>query len=95
MEASEDKTLVRLEDVVSDKLWVRHEIRSTPHEVRFAITTHNPTGRRSETHRAQPCIRLAKFTGADQQGYFAKSCVFLDDKLARMPMRDWATLGGL
>jgi hypothetical protein len=91
VEASEDKTLVRLEDAVNDGLRVRHEIRSTPDEVRFEITAHNPTDRRSEAHWAQPCIRLAKFTGADQQGYLAKSFVFLDGQLARMPTRDWAT----
>ena len=91
VEAAADKTLLRLEDSVSDGLRVSHEIRSTPDEVRFEITAHNPTARRSEAHWAQPCIRLAKFTGADQQTYLAKSFVFLDGRLARMPTRDWAT----
>lgn len=91
VEAAADKTLLRLEDSVSDGLRVTHEIRSTPDEVRFEITAHNPTPRRSEAHWAQPCIRLAKFTGADQQTYLAKSFVFLDGRLARMPTRDWAT----
>jgi len=91
VEARDDKTLIRLEDAVSDGLRVTHEIRSTPDEVRFEITAHNPTTRRSEAHWAQPCIRLAKFTGADQQSYLAKSFVFLDGQLARMPTRDWAT----
>lgn len=91
VEASDDKTFVRLEDTVSDGLRVHHEIRSTPDEVRFEITAHNPTDRRSEAHWAQPCIRLARFTGGDQQTYLARSFVFLDGRLARMPTRDWAT----
>lgn len=91
VEANDDKTLVRLEDTVSDGLRVNHEIRSTPDEVRFEITAHNPTARRSEAHWAQPCIRLARFTGGDQQTYLAKSFVFLDGRLARMPTRHWAT----
>jgi len=91
VEASDDKTLVRLEDTVRDGLRVNHEIRSTPDEVRFEITAHNPTARRSEAHWAQPCIRLARFTGGDQQTYLAKSFVFLDGRLTRMPTRHWAT----
>lgn len=91
VEASADKTFLRLEDAVNDGLRVRHDIRSTPDEVRFEITARNPTARRSEVHWAQPCIRLAKFTGADQQAYLAKSFVFLEGRLTRMPTRDWAT----
>jgi hypothetical protein len=70
---------------------VSHVIRSTHDEVRFEITAHNPTGKRSEAHWAQPCIRLAKFTGSDQQTYLAKSFIFLDGQLARFPTHDWAT----
>ncbi len=91
VEASPDGTLLRLRDVVDDGLVVEHEIRSTQDEVRFEITAHNPTQQRSEAHWAQPCIRLAKFTGADQESYLAKSFVFLDGQLTRLPTRDWAT----
>ncbi|MFM8890386.1 MAG: hypothetical protein ACKOTB_01975, partial [Planctomycetia bacterium] len=59
VEAAADKTLLRLEDSVSDGLRVTHDLRSTPDEVRFEITAHHPTPRRSEAHWAQPCIRLA------------------------------------
>ena len=91
VEASADKTLIRLEDVVSDGVRVSHEIRSTSDEVRFEIVAHNPTKKRSETHWAQPCIRLDKFTGANQETYLAKSFVFLEGELARFPTKDWAT----
>lgn len=91
VEASADRTLIRLEDVVSDGVRVSHEIRSTSDEVRFEITAHNPTMKRSEAHWAQPCIRLDKFTGANQETYLAKSFIFLEGKLARFPTKDWAT----
>jgi hypothetical protein len=91
LEASDDGTLVRLRCRVADGLEVTHEIRSRSDEVDFRLTAHNPTDRRSEAHWAQPCIRLDKFTGASQQTYLAKSFVFLDGKLERMPTREWAT----
>jgi hypothetical protein len=91
VEASADGTRIRLEDVVKDGVRVSHEIRSTPDEVQFEITARNPTDKRSEAHWAQPCIRLDKFTGANQDSYLAKSFIFLDGQLERMPTRDWAT----
>lgn len=91
LEASDDGTFLKLRCTVADGLQVTHEIRSTTDEVDFRLTAHNPTDRRSEAHWAQPCIRLDKFTGADQQTYLAKSFIFLDGKLERMPTREWAT----
>ena len=91
VETNAEKTMLRLEDKVNDGLIVSHVIRSTPDEVQFEITAKNPTEKRSEAHWAQPCIRLARFTGGDQQSYLAKSFVFLDGQLARMPTREWAT----
>lgn len=91
LETGADGTLVRLEDTVSDGLRVSHTIRSTSNEVRFEITAHNPADRRSEAHWAQPCIRLARFTGGDQRSYLSRSFVFLDGRLSRLPTRDWAT----
>ena len=91
LEASDDGTLIKLRCIVADGLQVTHEIRSTADEVDFRLSAHNPTNRRSEAHWAQPCIRLDKFTGANQQTYLAKSFIFLDGKLERMPTRDWAT----
>jgi hypothetical protein len=91
VETNAERTLIRLEDVVKDGVRVSHEIRSTPDEVRIEITARNPTDKRSEAHWAQPCIRLDKFTGANQETYLAKSFIFLDGQLERMPTRDWAT----
>lgn len=91
LEASPDGTFLKLQCVVADGLRVTHEIRSQHDEVDFRLTAHNPTDRRSEAHWAQPCIRVDKFTGGDQQSYLAKSFVFLDGQLERMPTRAWAT----
>ena len=91
LEASEDGTFVKLKCVVEDGLEVTHEIRSARDEVDFRIVAHNPTEMRSEAHWAQPCIRLDKFTGANQQTYLGKSFVFLDGELSRMPTKNWAT----
>lgn len=91
VEANSAGTHIRLEDIVKDGVRVTHDIRSTSDEVRIEITARNPTGQRSEAHWAQPCIRLDKFTGANQETYLGKSFIFLDGKLERMPTRDWAT----
>lgn len=91
IEANTNGTLIRLQCTVADGLRVSHEIRSRADEVDFRITAHNPTDKRSEAHWAQPCIRLDKFTGANQETYLAKSFIFLDGKLERLPTRDWAT----
>ncbi len=91
LDASNDGTHLKLRCHVEDGLVVTHEIRSTPDEVEFHIVATNPTNQRSEAHWAQPCIRVDKFTGRDQQTYLSKSFVFLDGELARMPTRNWAT----
>lgn len=91
IEANPDGNLIRLRDNVRDGLIVEHEIRSTSNEVQFKIRATNPTNTRSEAHWAQPCIRLANFTGADQETYLKKSFVFIDGQLQRMPTQAWAT----
>ncbi len=91
LEAADDGTRLKLRCNLRDGVVVDHEIRSKHDEVDFRITAHNPTDTPSLAHWAQPCIRVDRFTGADQQSYLAKSFVFLDDKLELMPTRDWAT----
>jgi hypothetical protein len=91
LEADENGNRIRLRCRVEDGLVVEHEIRSTHDEIDVRMTARNPTGQRSEAVWAQPCIRVDRFTGADQQGYLAQSFIFLDGKLERMPTREWAT----
>ncbi len=91
LEANAAGTLVRLQCKVNDGLIVEHTITSTHDEVRFHLTATNPTNKRSEAVWAQPCVRLADFTGATQKTYLKQSFVFLDGKLETLPTRNWAT----
>ena len=86
-----DGTYLQLRCRVEDGLEVTHEIRSTHDEVDFRLVAVNPTRTRSEAHWAQPCIRVDRFTGGNQQSYLSKCFVFLDGELTRMPTRNWAT----
>ncbi len=90
IEANDSGTLIRLRCALRDGVVVDHTITSSADEVDFQIEAHNPTDEISQAHWAQPCIRLDRFTGADQDSYLAKSFVFLDGTLERMPTRDWA-----
>lgn len=94
---SDDGRKIILRCQVNDGIIVDHEITAGSDEIDFKIAARNPTAKRSETHWAQPCIRVGEFTGAgpdktdDKYAYVSKSFVFLDGELARMPTRDWAT----
>jgi hypothetical protein len=93
---NEDRTRLKLKDTLADGVTVEHTITAKADEVDFRLTAHNPTAVPSEAHWAQPCVRLAAFTGFDPAGrnlddYLGKCFIFLDGRLARMPTRDWAT----
>lgn len=88
--ASDDGKHVELRCTLNDGVTVRHVITAGADEVDFRLTAANPTDKVSEAHWAQPCIRLAKFTGGDQQSYLPKCFIFLDGKLARLPTEPWA-----
>jgi len=94
---SASATEIRLRDTVADGLIVEHTITAKDDEVDFRLVAHNPTGKRSEVHWAQPCVRLSKFLGLDEktasraEDYLPKSFIFLDGKLTRMPTPQWAT----
>lgn len=92
---SEDKKTLKLRCTLKDGVIVDHLITASDEEVTFAITAHNPTDKASQAHWAQPCIRLADFTGYDSKGkdlddYLPKCFIFLDGKLTRMPdIKPW------
>jgi hypothetical protein len=93
---SEDRTVVKLKDSLADGVTVEHTITAKDDEVDFQLTAHNPTALKSEAHWAQPCVRLAAFTGFDPAGknlddYLGKCFIFLDGEPTRMPTREWAT----
>jgi hypothetical protein len=86
---SDDKKTMKLRCTLKDGVVVNHLITAGTDEITFAITARNPTTMPSEAHWAQPCIRLADFTGYDKKtkdldDYLPKCFIFLDGKLTRM-----------
>jgi hypothetical protein len=94
---SDDGRIMRLRDTLADGVIVEHTITAGTDSVDFQLTAHNPTGKPSEAHWAQPCVRVSTFTGHDEKtasnatDYLSKCFIFLDGKLTRMPTPDWAT----
>lgn len=92
---SADKKTLKLRCTLKDGVIVDHLITASDDEVTFAITAHNPTDQPSQAQWAQPCIRLADFTGYDSKGkdlddYLPKCFIFLEGKLTRMPdIKPW------
>jgi len=89
--AAEDGSRLKLRCTLKDGVIVQHTISAVPDGVEFRLKAHNPTDEPSQAHWAQPCIQVAGFTGKTQKTYLPKCFIFLDDKLARMPTRNWAT----
>lgn len=87
---------LQLRDTLTDGVVVDHVITAKGDEIDFQITACNPSSVRSEAHWAQPCIRLAEFTGFDPAGkdlddYLPKAFIFLDGKLQRMSeIKPWS-----
>jgi hypothetical protein len=92
---SEDRKTLRLRDELADGVTVEHVVTAREDEVDFRLRAHNPGSKRSEAHWAQPCVRLAEFTGYDPRGrdlddYLPKCFLFLGGKLTRMSeIRPW------
>lgn len=93
---SKDRKTLKLKDTLPDGVTVEHTITAKDDEVDFRLIARNPTDKRSEAHWAQPCVRLAPFTGfgkdtgGNLDDYLGKCFIFLDGKLERMPTKDWA-----
>lgn len=93
---SKDRKTLKLKDTLADGVTVEHTITAKDDEVDFRLIARNTTDKRSEAHWAQPCVRLAPFTGfgkdtgGNLDDYLGKCFVFLDGKLERMPTKDWA-----
>lgn len=80
-----------LKTVLSDGVEVDHLITANEESVCFYLTCSNPTDAPSIVQWAQPCIRVDRFTGGDQETYLSKCFVFIGGKLTRMPTPQWAT----
>lgn len=93
--ASDDQKVIKLKCTLSDGVTVFHTIAAGKDVIDFQVTAKNPTGKTSQAHWAQPCIRVDNFTGTsakvDKYAYVPKSFIFVNGKLARMPTQPWAT----
>ncbi len=93
---SADRSVLRLRDTLEDAVTVEHTITATDDAVDFSLAAKNGGSTRSEAHWAQPCIRLAAFTGFDPNGpdlddYLGKCFIYLDGRAVRLPTTPWAT----
>lgn len=95
LERSDDGRRLRLRCELSDGVVVEHDIEARADEVEFRLVATNPTATESQAHWAQPCIRVAGFTGVkqvnDSEEYLPRCFVFLDGRPARLPTEPWAT----
>ncbi len=93
---AKDRKTLSLRDTLADGVTVEHTITAKDDEVDFKLVSRNPGKTRSEAHWAQPCVRLADFTGynprgADLDDYLPKCFIFLNGKLALFPeIKPWA-----
>ena len=92
LSASQDGRELKLRCTLKDGVIVDHTVSAVADGVAFSLVARNPTDEESQAHWAQPCIRVDRFTGADQKGYLARSFVFLGGKLERMPTPGWSTV---
>ena len=89
--ASEDGHELTLECRLTDGVTVRHKIVAAADSVDFHLVAHNPTETPSQAHWAQPCIRVADFTGRTQQTYLPRCFLLIDGQIAKLPTEPWAT----
>jgi hypothetical protein len=94
VEARADGLEIRLACRLADGVTVTHRITAGDDEVRFDLEAHNPASRASETHWAQPCMRVGEFTGTaglpDAYAYVPNCFIFLNGKLTCLPTQPWA-----
>ncbi len=95
--ASSDRKRLEIEDRLSDGVIVTHVITAGTDDVTFQVTAANPTKTESRAHWAQPCMRVDRFTGTDQDQsrevyppYIRKCFLMIDNKLTRLPTEPWA-----
>ena len=77
LRTSADGKRLEFETMVADKVVVHHDILAERDSIRFSYTLKNPGQEAFDVQWFQPaCIRVAEFSGRDQQTYTGKSFVF-------------------
>lgn len=91
---NENGSKLELLSTLADGVLIKHIISSSPGEVTFYLTAHNPTFTASEIHWGQPCLRVGPFTGYSQgsniEDYLEKCFVFINGRLERLPLKTWS-----
>jgi len=86
---------LRLRSTLADGVVVDHQIEAFEDSVAFEVEAHNPTDQPSDVHWAQPCVRVARFTGVPQkpnsEAYLPMCFLFVDGEPERLPTKPWAT----
>lgn len=89
--ANADGRELALECHLADGVVVEHQIVARAGRVDFQLVARNPTEKTSEADWAQPCIRVAPFTGRTQQDYVPLCFVMVEGKVTPLPTEPWAT----
>jgi hypothetical protein len=87
---SADGRSLKLRCTLADGVVVAHEIAASADDVTFQLTATNPSDKTSKAHWAQPCIRVATFTGRGQKDYLPACFIFQEGRLTRLPTQPWA-----
>jgi len=95
VQADPDGRRIRLRSALEDGVIVEHDLRAGLDQVDFRLTVTNPTGRASQVHWAQPCVRVDGFVGVkpmrNSEEYLPKCFIFVGGRLTPLPTRPWAT----
>ena len=84
-QAPADGKRLEFETIVADKVVVRHDVLAERDSIRFSYTLKNPGDETFDVQWFQPaCIRVAEFSGCDQQTYTGRSFVFTERGLTRL-----------
>lgn len=79
LSAAADGRHLKFETTVANKVVVHHDILAERDSIRFSYTLKNPSQEAFDMQWFQPaCIRVAEFSGRDQQTYTRKSFVFTE-----------------
>jgi hypothetical protein len=89
--SADDGHRLELECSLADGVVVHHKIVCGADEVDFRLVAHNPAQTASQANWAQPCIRVASFTGRTQHDYLPLCFILVDGKISRLPTEPWAT----
>ena len=89
--------ILRLRTTVQPSVVIDHVLTSTADEVTFTDDIRNEGNEFVDVQWLQPCIRLARFTGAKQTNYIEKSFIFTREGLqllSKLPRTEEAIYRG-